>query len=109
MLKTTKAHVELLDATGRCPVPASQAVRTKKITLPEDRVVHDADPASDVLLKSQHPEQHLVKHETGEDLAAVPELQGSWGKCRTDAQSTKGAGSTTKLAKVLSSCCCVEV
>ena len=101
MRRTTKTHVELLDATGRCPVPPSQAVRAKKLSLPEDRVAHDADPASDVLLDLGYPETHVVKHETSGELAAVPELQGSWGKCQTDSQSSKAVG-CTQPAKVMS-------
>lgn len=101
MRKTTKSHAELLDATGRNPVPASQAVRTKKLILPEDRVVHDADLASDSPLDSENPEEHAMKHETSGELAAVPELQGSWSKCRTDVHSTKES-SSIKLAQVLS-------
>lgn len=99
MLKTTRAQVELLDATGRCPVPASQAVRTKKLILPEDRIAHGEELISDAPRVPQDLGPKVIKHEPSGELAAIPELQGSWGECHAGVQSSQAAAST-KLAQV---------
>lgn len=109
MRKTTKQHVEVIDATGHNPVPASQAIRTKKILLPEDKMItkmienpEDAEyHTPECLTFSKEATATTIKQESSEELAAVPELPGSWGKCHTDVGSVMAVASTMKQAQVL--------
>jgi hypothetical protein len=77
MIKATKDHVELVDATGRCPIPPSQAICKKDVV--KQGSPEEGSVASPTQGRTGSDNLDIAQEPSGL-LAVVPEIQGSWGR-----------------------------